>query len=164
MLKIKIAIFPGRFEPITLCDLDILKRALRIFDKIIVLVLNNPERKSKISIQNRLDLIKTSTEQFKNIETDFWEKLLIDYVNVVGACAIIKCIKNTSGFNNEFDMYATNKILNPNVETVFFPANPKYRQINSMLVEQLIAAKAQNLELMIPKVILPKLTEILSEV
>lgn len=162
MFKIKIAIFPGRFDPITLNHLNILQRAQKIFDKIIVLVLNNPERKSKIPIQTRLELIRLATEKLKNVEADYWEKLLIDYAEIVGACAIIKSIKNTSEFNLEFEMFATNKLLNSKIETVFFPASPKFRNINSNLIKQL-AANKKNIDLLVPAAILPKLSKILSE-
>lgn len=162
VLKIKIAIFPGRFDPITLKHLDIIQRAKKIFDKIIVLVLNNPEKKSKISITNRLELIKIATKNLTNVEADYWEKLLIDYAEIVGACAIIKSIKNTSEFNLEFEMFATNKMLNSKIETVFFPAAPKYRSINSSLIKQL-ANNKKNLNSMVPEVIIPNLSKMLSE-
>ena len=162
MLKIKVAIFPGRFEPITLNHLNIIGRALKLFDKIIVLVLNNPNLKPIISIPNRLKLIKLATQEL-NVETDYWEHLIIDYAEIAGACAIIKTIKNSNTFEKDYDMSIATKLLKPNIETVFFPVNPKYGYINSELILKLAIHK-KNLEMMVPAAIIAKLTKILSEV
>lgn len=162
VFEIKIAIFPGRFDPITLKHLNILKRALKLFDKIIVLVLNNQKSKSTISIQNRLELIKLATNGL-NVETDFWEKSIVAYAEMAGACAIVKSVRNPHEFYEEFENFIENKILNSNIETVFFPVSPKYGHIKSSLVFKL-AVHGKNLDSMVPSTISTKLTKILSEV
>lgn len=160
-LNIKIAVFPGYFEPITLKHLNILKRALKLFDKIIVLVLNNPLKKSIISVPNRLELIKMATEGL-NIEADYWENLLVDYAEVVGACALIKEIKNTNS-SKELEIFDENEVLNSSVETVFFAASSKYRHISSELILKMAAHKKSLISL-VPTTIETKLIKILSEV
>lgn len=161
--KIKIAIFPGNFEPITLSHLNILNRALKIFDKIIVLILKTSSKQPKISIKNRLDLIKISTKNLKNVEIDYWEKLLVDYAKLTGACAIVQGLRNTEEFLKKYDTFSICKLLNYELETVFLPIESKYIHITSELVLKMIAHK-KNINSLVPQEISQKLIKILSEV
>lgn len=132
-----------------------------MFDKIIVLVLRKPFSKPIISIQNRLELIKLATEGL-NVEADYWENLIVDYAELVGACTLIKEVKPTS-FAEELELFDENELLNSTVDTVFIAANSKYRHISSEFVVKMATCK-KSLSSLVPAKIETKLIKILSEV
>ena len=152
MFCIKLAIFPGKFDPINNGQLDIIKKALKFFDKLIVLVLQNVKKKALFPVESRLNFIKSATLNFNNVEVDYWPKLLNEYINLCGACAIIRGVKNTTNFNKEINIATLTRTLNESVEVFFMLPNPKNIYINSKLVHRLCLAQ-KNLGSVVPKIV-----------
>lgn len=132
----KIAICPGSFDPITVGHLDIIKRATTLFDKVIVVVVINPDKKPSFSTEERVEMIKLATKHFPNIEVDSYMGLLIDFVRDKQAVAIVKGLRAMSDFEYEFQMALTNKKLLPYAETVFLTTSAQNMYLSSSLVKQ----------------------------
>ena len=133
----KIAVFPGSFDPITNGHLDILKRAIPLFDKIIVLVAINESKKENFTLEERTQMIKEATKEFNNVEVDFYDGLTVDYAKNHGATYLIRGIRNASDYDYELELYKANKSLNNSIETVFFMASDDYSLISSSKINEL---------------------------
>lgn len=133
------AICPGSFDPITNGHLDIITRASNLFDKVIVLVVANPNKKPTFTLQERKLLAKKSTSHLENVDVDVYEGLLADYVKNNNINVIVKGLRAMSDFEYEFQMALTNKSLVPTAETVFLNTNGKYLFTSSSLVRELAA-------------------------
>ena len=152
MFKIRVAVFPGSFDPINNGQLDIIKKASNLFDKLIVLIVKDSVKKSLFSVENRLKFIKTATLNIKNVEVDFWPKLLDEYLSLCGASTIIRGLKTKSQLTSEINFKVCNETLNEDVITIFLLPNPKNIYINSELVKKLCLLK-KNLGSVVPKTI-----------
>lgn len=130
------AICPGSFDPITNGHLDIIKRASKMFDRVIVLVLPNAAKKASFTVEERLDFISRSVKDLLNVEVDSHEGLLAQYAEEKKATVIVKGVRAVTDFEYEFQMALTNKKLNPDVETVFIPANQSNMYLSSSIVRQ----------------------------
>lgn len=130
------AIYPGSFDPITNGHLDIIKRTARIFDKVIVSVVNNPSKNPMFTLEERVELIRYATKDIKNIEIDCFSGLLIDYVKEKNINVMVKGLRAVSDFEYEFQMALMNKKLNENIETLFMTTNSKYSYLSSSLVKE----------------------------
>ena len=159
---IKTAICPGSFDPITNGHLSIIRQASKIFDKVIVLILNNPEKNPMFSVKKRLCWICSSTSALANVSAKYWDKLLIDYLALTKACAIVKGVRSWNDFNYEMQMAAINKSLNPKAQTVFLPASFENMHITSSLVKH-IYGLGGNIESFVPKEILMDLKKTMGE-
>ena len=113
------AICPGSFDPVTLGHLDIIKRASKLFDKVIVAVLLNMDKKTWFTIGERIDLLKKATADIPNVEIAGFEGLLVDFAKQKESCAIVKGLRAVSDFEYEFQMALTNMKLDAEVETMF---------------------------------------------
>lgn len=134
----KIAVCPGSFDPITLGHLDIISRAAKLFDRVIVLVSINPAKTNyAFTIAERVDFIKRVTADLPNVCVDSSDGLLADYLREKGACAIVKGLRAVSDFEYEFQMSLANKMLNPQAETVFFTAAAENMYLSSSIVKQI---------------------------
>lgn len=132
----KIALCPGSFDPITKGHVNIIERSAGLFDKIIVVILPNSDKKSTFSVEQRLDFIRRSTAHIGNVEADSYNGLLADYARKTEACALIKGLRAVTDFEYEFQMALTNKILNPQLETLFMNTDAKYMYLSSSIVRQ----------------------------
>ncbi len=132
----KTAVCPGSFDPITLGHLDIIKRASTLFDKVIVLVVVNPNKHPAFTAAERVEMIKKAVMGIENITVDSYEGLLIDYVRQVEATAIVKGLRAMSDFEYEFQMALTNKKFLPCAETVFLTTGLQNMYLSSSLVKQ----------------------------
>lgn len=133
----KTAIYPGSFDPVTNGHLDIIQRASKMFDKLIVVVLINPLKSYSFSIPERVKLLHDVTGNVKNVEIDSFDGLLAEYFNERPEIdVIVKGLRATSDFEYEFQMAHTNKDLNPRAETVFIPASSNTTFISSSMVKQ----------------------------
>jgi len=131
-----VAIYPGSFDPVTNGHLDIIERGAGIFDKVIVAVLLNEAKAPFFSLEERLDMLRTSTAQWKNVEVDTFDGLLVSYATARKARVILRGIRAVSDFEYEFQMALMNRRLAPQVETVFMvPAEP-YSFLSSSLVKE----------------------------
>ena len=149
----KTAIYPGSFDPVTNGHLDIITRASKMFDKLVVVVLINPLKSYSFSIPERVYLLKRATEHIPNIEIDSYDGLLADYFKQRSDVdVIVKGLRATSDFEYEFQMAHTNKDLNPKAETVFIPASLGTTFVSSSMVKQ-VAMFGGDLSKYVPAVI-----------
>ena len=130
------AICPGSFDPVTLGHLDIIKRASKLFDKVIVAVLLNMDKKTWFTIGERIDLLKKATADIPNVEIAGFEGLLVDFAKQKEACAIVKGLRAGSDFEYEFQMALTNMKLDSNVETMFLTTSSENMYLSSSIVKQ----------------------------
>ncbi len=130
------AIYPGSFDPITNGHLDVIERGSKIFDKIVVAVLINIEKKGLFNIEERVELIKKATSHIENVEVISFEGLLIDLLKQRNSNLIIKGLRNTIDFDYEAQMALINKSLDSDTETVFMISAPNNSFISSSAVKQ----------------------------
>jgi len=134
----KIAIYPGSFDPITKGHLDILKNASGIFDKVIIAVAHNGEKKGFLSTEERVELIKKSIEGLDNVEVDAFEGLTIEYAKKRGAEILIRGLRAVSDFEYEMQLSQTNSALCDEIKTVFLTTKPKYNFISSSTIREIL--------------------------
>ncbi len=133
----RLGICPGSFDPVTLGHLDIIGRATKLFDKVVVAVLNNPAKRTSFTAQERVALLKRATEHLSNVQVDSFEGLLADYAKMCGATAIVKGLRALSDFEYEFQMALTNQKLNRELETVFFTTSSDNMFLSSSVVKDI---------------------------
>lgn len=133
----KIAIYPGTFDPITNGHLDIVDRAVKLFDRVIVTIARNLEKKPMFSEEERLDMIREAVKQYKNVEVDSFDGLLVQYARTKQASAIVRGLRAISDFEFETQMALMNRKLDSKVETVFLMPNEKYTYLNSSIVREI---------------------------
>ncbi|MBI4418717.1 MAG: pantetheine-phosphate adenylyltransferase [Ignavibacteriales bacterium] len=133
----KIAIYPGTFDPITNGHLDILDRAVKLFDKVIITIARNPSKDPLFSEEERLDMIREAVKHYSNVEVDSFEGLLVEYARSKKASAIVRGLRAISDFEYELQMALMNRKLDGTVETVFLMPNEKYTYLNSSIVREI---------------------------
>ena len=156
------AIYPGSFDPITYGHIDLIKRATKIFKKVIVAVTDNSSKNSFFTLKERVMLIKRVTADFKNIEVDSFEGLSIDYVRSKGSYVIIRGVRMISDFEYEFQMALTNRRLSKNVETIFLMPNESYSYISSKLIKE-AASLGADVSCFVPKFVAEAIKKKLSK-
>lgn len=133
----RIAVCPGSFDPVTNGHLDIITRAAKLFDKVIVAVSVNAGKSASFTLEERVELVRSVTGNISNLEAVAIDGLLADYVKQVGACAIVKGLRAMSDFEYEFQMALANKKLCPEAETVFLTTSHHNMYLSSSLVKQI---------------------------
>ena len=133
----KIAIYPGSFDPVTSGHLNIIRRAANIFDKLIVCVMVNSGKKPMFTLEERVDMIRRVTEDIHNVEVDSSDGLLAEYAKEKGSCVIVKGLRAGSDFENEFQMALINHKINPELDTMFLTAESQYMYLSSSTVKEL---------------------------
>jgi pantetheine-phosphate adenylyltransferase len=131
-----IAIYPGSFDPITYGHLDIIKRAIKIFDKVVVAVAHTSEKDPLFSISERMELLRKATRGIKGIEIDDFQGLVVDYVKKKKAKVVIRGLRMISDFEYEFQMALTNRKLSKEVETIFMMPSETYSYLSSKLIKE----------------------------
>ena len=135
----KIAIYPGSFDPITLGHLDILSRAARCFDKVYMCVMVNCEKKQPMfTPERRLELIRHSVAHISNVEVENWSGLLADYVRAKNAHILVKGVRNCADFELENQMARINQGICPGLETLLLPASAEFEHFSSTMVREMI--------------------------
>jgi len=134
---LRISVCPGSFDPITRGHVNVVKRAAKLFDKIIVLVSDNVVKTPKFTLEERVEMTRLSLRECDNVEVKVLKGLLASYAKEEGACAIIRGLRAVSDFDYEFQMALANKNLNPDIETVFLTASSGRMFISSSLVKQI---------------------------
>lgn len=153
----KIGIYPGSFDPITKGHLDLIQRAAKLVDKLIVAVLVNPNKsKGLLTIPERIEVIKEITKEVQNIEIDSFSGLLVEYARMKQAEVIFRGLRSMSDFEVEQNMAQINKKLYPELETVFLMTRPEYACISSSSVRELIYFNGEY-EWMLPQAAVKKL-------
>ena len=153
-----IAICPGSFDPVTMGHIDIITRAAGMFDKLIVVVMNNAAKSCSFTPEERVAMIKKCVADHDNIEVDAFDGLLADYAAKRGARAIVKGLRAMSDFEYEFQMALANKKLNPDVETLFLTTAQQNMYLSSSMVKQ-IAGMGGDISGFVPPVILKDITD-----
>lgn len=133
----RIAVYPGSFDPITNGHMDILKRSLKVFDEVVLLIAVNPNKKSVFTVKERLEMMKEAVKGFKNVKVDFSEGLTVNYCKKIGAKHIIRGLRAVTDFEYEFQMAAANHFVNQGVDMVFFMASKEETFISSSTINQL---------------------------
>ncbi len=133
----KIAIYPGSFDPITSGHLNIIQRASRIFDRLIVCVMVNAGKHPMFSLEERVDMISRAIADLPNVEVDGSDELLAEYARRKGGCVIVKGLRAGSDFENEFQMALINRKINPELDTMFLTAEHQYMYLSSSTVKEL---------------------------
>ena len=133
----KIAIYPGSFDPITSGHLNIIRRAANIFDRLIVCVMVNSAKTPMFSQQERVDMIRSVVQDIPNVEVDSSSELLAEYARRKGSCVIVKGLRAGSDFENEFQMALINHKINPDLDTMFLTSEHQYMYLSSSTVKEL---------------------------
>jgi len=132
------AIYPGSFDPLTFGHVDIIERSTRLFDKVIVAILTNPQKAALFTIKERTELMHDILEpRFPNVEIDVFEGLLVDYAEQKKAQVIVRGIRAISDYEYEFQMALMNRRLAPEIETVFMTPAEHYSYLSSRLVKEI---------------------------
>ena len=146
------AIYPGSFDPVTYGHLDIIERAAKKIDHLIVAVLNNPSKKGIFTVEERIDLLVEVTKHLPNVEIDFFSGLLSDYAVKKNCFTMIRGLRAVSDFEYEMQMALVNRKLNPKIETLFLVSDSKYAFLSSSIVKE-IAQLNGNFSCFVPKVV-----------
>ena len=133
----KVAIYPGSFDPVTNGHIDILKRALEVFDEVIVLVADNPDKKSRFNASQRVEMIKEAVDDLglEGVKVDSTHGLTVEYANKVGAKHLIRGLRAVTDFEYEFSLAEANRFIDSSIDMVFFMANPENSFISSSMID-----------------------------
>ena len=130
----KVAIYPGSFDPITNGHLDVLKRSLEVFDKVIVLVAVNPDKSSRFSAEERVAMVKEATADMKNVEVDYTTGLTVEYAKKHNAKHLIRGLRAVTDFEYEFQLAVANEFADKDIDMVFFMSRGETSWITSSMV------------------------------
>ena len=133
----KIAIYPGSFDPVTMGHLNTIERAAQIFDRLVVCVMVNSAKTPMFTREERVELIRRVTKHLPNVEVDSSDMLLAEYARQKGRCVIVKGLRATSDFENEFQMALINHKINPDLDTMFLTSEHQYMYLSSSTVKEL---------------------------
>ena len=135
----KIAVYPGSFDPVTNGHIDILDRASKVFDKVGFLLSVNPSKKSRFSVEERLSAMKEIAQRYDNVEVDYSDGLVVNYAKEKGARFIIRGLRAVTDFEFEFQLAAANRFLAPDIDMVFFMADKETSFVSSSMVDEMAA-------------------------
>lgn len=153
-----IAVYPGSYDPLTNGHIDIIERGLKIFDKIIVAVLKNPDKTYLFSLEERLQILRSVFNDPQRIEIDHFEGLLVDYLKRKGVSTVVRGLRAISDFEIEFQMALMNRKIEPRIETIFFVPSDSYSFLSSKLVREIYHLGGE-VSSMVPQIVDLKLKE-----
>lgn len=148
----KRAIYPGTFDPVTYGHLDVLKRACRIFDEVIIAVAANQQKGPLFTPEERVELIKENIEDISNAKLETFRGLVVDYARTQGAVALVRGMRAVSDFDYEFQMAQMNRHLDAELETIFLMPSPEYFFTSSTLVKQVFKFTDRDTQFVPPNV------------
>ncbi|MBR3889732.1 pantetheine-phosphate adenylyltransferase [bacterium] len=154
----KIAVYPGSFDPITLGHIDVLKDSAQMFDKVIITVSNNINKNALLSVEERLNLIKESVKDIPNVEVDSFDGLTVEYAKSKNATILLRGLRAVSDFEYEMQLSQTNRALNEDIKTVFLITKPEYNFISSSTVKEILKNKG-DISKFVPTPVYEYLTE-----
>ncbi|WP_031515275.1 pantetheine-phosphate adenylyltransferase [Desulfofalx alkaliphila] len=152
----RIAVYPGSFDPIHYGHLDIIERASVLYDKLVVAVATNPKKKPLFDTQERIELLKMVLKDFDNVYIESFEGLTVNYALKQGAQVVVRGLRAITDFENEFVFALTNKKLEPRVETIYLMTRSEYSFISSSGVKE-VAYYGGNISDMVPSIVADKL-------
>jgi len=145
-----IALYPGSFDPITFGHLDIIQRGCKLFERVIVAVLNNPSKTPLFTVPERVEQIRLSTEHLHNLTVESFDGLAVTYAEMRGASVLLRGLRVLSDFERELQMAHTNKTLSQQIETVFLATSNEFSFLSSSLVKE-IAKFGGSIDHLVPK-------------
>ena len=154
----KIAVYPGSFDPITNGHVDIIKRGLRMFDELIILIAYNRNKKTLFSVEERIEMIREVIKDCKNVRVDCSDGLLVDFVKDSGANVILRGLRALSDFEYEFQLALINRRLNREIETVFLMTGYKWFYTSSTIIKE-AASLGGSVKGLVPEIVNLKLIE-----
>ena len=154
----KIAVYPGSYDPLTNGHIDIIERGLKIFDRITVATLKNPSKTYLLSLDERLEIIRETFAQNNRIEVDYFEGLLVDYLNKRKITTVVRGLRAISDFDIEFQMALINRSIAPQIETIFFVPSVAYSFLSSKLVKEIYLLGGE-IKQMVPDIVDKKLKQ-----
>jgi pantetheine-phosphate adenylyltransferase len=154
----RIAVYPGSYDPLTNGHIDIIQRGLKIFDKIIVAALKNPSKTYLFSLEERMDMLMETFRKTPNIEVDYFQGLLVDYLKKIGVNTVVRGLRAISDFEIEFQMALMNRSIKPEIETIFLVPSICYSFVSSRLVKE-VYQLGGGVAKMVPEVVDEKLRE-----
>ena len=157
-MKEKIAVYPGTFDPITNGHLSIVNRALKIFDKLIIAILNNPKKVPLFTLEERIEMIREAIKEDDRVVIDAYGGLLVDYVVKMKSNVILRGLRALSDFEYEFQMALMNRRLDRKVETIFMMTGYKWFYVSSRIIRDVIVAGG-SVEGLVPEFVNQKLRE-----
>ena len=152
------AVYPGSFDPITNGHLNIINRASKLYDELIVLVAISPAKKPFFTIEEKVNMIKDSVKDLPNVKVDFYEGLVVDYASKNNVQVLVRGLRAVSDFEYEFQLAAANRFINNEIEMVFFMANSENNFISSSMIKEMALA-GQDVSSLVP----PMVTKYLKE-
>jgi pantetheine-phosphate adenylyltransferase len=152
------ALYPGTFDPITYGHIDLIKRARKIFDHLVVAVADNPDKHPLFSVAERIEIIKDVTSEMDGIEVTSFSDLTARYAKGIEALVIIRGLRAVSDFEFEFQMALMNRKIEPTVETVFLMPNEKFSYLSSSLIKD-IAKRGGDITCFVPPIVEKKLNQ-----
>jgi len=154
----KAAIYPGTFDPVTNGHLSIINRGLKIFDKLIIAVLNNPQKTPLFSVEERVNMIREAIKSISNIEIDTFDGLTVDYVVQKNSNVILRGLRALSDFEYEFQLALMNRKLNRQVQSVFLMTDYKWFYTSSTIIKE-AASLGGEINGLVPRIVNDKLKE-----
>lgn len=149
----RIAVYPGSFDPVTYAHLDIAERATRIFDKIIMAVFDRPKKNLLFTTAERLDLLREAAHHLPAIEVASYTQLTVDFARSVGACALIRGLRTVSDFEAEYQMAQINQALDESIEVVLLAAGRRYGHVSSSAVREMADLGRDPVEFVPPHIV-----------
>lgn len=143
------AVYPGTFDPVTYGHIDLIKRAVKIFDTVIIAVARNADKGPLFTSQERVNLLKEATKGIKGVVIEDFDGLVVNYVRQKGASVMIRGLRMISDFEYEFQMALTNRKLAPDIETIFMMPSESYSYLSSKLIKEAFALGA-NVKAFVP--------------
>jgi len=139
MKKKRVAVYPGSFDPVTNGHIDVIKRAIELFDRVVVAVIENPAKKALFSVDERTEMLRAVTRRLRGVAVSHFNGLLVDYAKKKRASIIVRGLRAVSDFEYEFQMALTNRKLAPEVETVFLMPAEAYTYLSSSIVKEVVS-------------------------
>ncbi|MCI9418709.1 MAG: pantetheine-phosphate adenylyltransferase [Eubacterium sp.] len=152
------AVYPGSFDPVTFGHLDIIERASRVVDEVIVAVLVNSSKNPLFTIEERVSMLQQVTKQFSNVRIETFQGLTVDFARKVGANIMVRGLRAVSDFESEMQIAQTNHSLDPEIDTVFFTTSLEYAFLSSTIVRE-VASYGSDVSNMVPDAVAEKLRE-----
>ncbi|MBX0326861.1 pantetheine-phosphate adenylyltransferase [Oscillochloris sp. ZM17-4] len=149
----RIAVYPGSFDPVTYAHLDIAERASRVFDRVVMAVFDRPKKNLLFTTEERLDLLREAAQGLRGVEVASYSTLTVDFARSVGACALVRGLRTVSDFEAEFQMAQINQSLDATIEVVLLAAGRQYGHISSSVVREMAGLGRDPVEFAPPHVV-----------